>query len=246
MNFDPKLKVLCSRKEVDEYLARDGVRLPSNVKVEWCPSDTDYTEALEAGGVYLYPQVLALGLKFHLTDFIRDFLRRYRMVPSQLVVGVGALSWASRTPVTGSFLMLVGSRTSPPSTWLEEPRRADTKSGSENLIVNLANSDHDWHDTVIQIYGAWETVMQKDHGAVPTVWNKGTHMHREIPVTEEIEGPEPVSNWSRLPKLELVAGSKPSFHSPYCLGDSRRGRFCSRSQDGRGEGWRWGECCLAP
>ena len=42
-DFDPMPKILRSQKEVDEYLARYGVRLPSNVKVEWCPAETDYT-----------------------------------------------------------------------------------------------------------------------------------------------------------------------------------------------------------
>ena len=43
MDFDLMPKIFRSQKEVDEYLARYGVRLPSNVKVEWCPAETDYT-----------------------------------------------------------------------------------------------------------------------------------------------------------------------------------------------------------
>ena len=115
MNFDPKLKVLCSRKEVDEYLARDGVRLPSNVKVKWYPPDTDYTEAPEAGGVYLHPQLLALGLKFPLTNFVRDLLRHYRIAPSQLVGGWRVSSSASKPSATVLSLMPAWSRTSSPS-----------------------------------------------------------------------------------------------------------------------------------
>ena len=95
MNFDPTPKILCSQKEVDEYLARYGIRLPSNVKVEWRPAETDYKVAPKPGGVYLHPQILALGLKFSLTSFVRDLLRHFKVAPSQLVAGAGVSSWAS-------------------------------------------------------------------------------------------------------------------------------------------------------
>jgi len=36
IDFDSTLKALRSQKEVDEYLVRYGIRLPSNIKVEWC------------------------------------------------------------------------------------------------------------------------------------------------------------------------------------------------------------------
>ena len=55
MDFDSMPGILHSQKEVDEYLTRYDVRLPLNVKMEWCSSDTNYTEASEAGSVYLYP-----------------------------------------------------------------------------------------------------------------------------------------------------------------------------------------------
>jgi len=45
MDFDPKTWVLHSQKEVDAYLAKYGVRLPSNVQVESCPADTDFMMA---------------------------------------------------------------------------------------------------------------------------------------------------------------------------------------------------------
>ena len=91
MDFDPMLKILRSLKKVDKYLVWYGVRLSSNVKVEWCTLETDYTETPKAGGVYLHPQLLALGLKFPLTDFVRDLMHSYCMVPSQLIVGGGVL-----------------------------------------------------------------------------------------------------------------------------------------------------------
>jgi len=87
MDFDLTPKIFRNQKEVDGYLARYGIQLPSNIKVEWCPLDTDYTEAPKTGGVYLHSQILALGLKFSLMDFVRDLLHHYRMAPSQLVAG---------------------------------------------------------------------------------------------------------------------------------------------------------------
>jgi len=54
MDFDPKTSVLRS-EEVDAYLAKYSVRLPSNTQVEWCPADTDFTVAPSVGGLYLHP-----------------------------------------------------------------------------------------------------------------------------------------------------------------------------------------------
>jgi len=87
MDFDPTPKILRSQKEVDEYLANYGVRLSSNGKAEWCPVKTDYTMAPKRGSIYLHPQILALGMKFLLTSFIRDLLHYFKVTPSQLVAG---------------------------------------------------------------------------------------------------------------------------------------------------------------
>jgi len=81
--FQSHPKMLRNQKEADGYLER--YRLLLNVKVEWYPPDTDYIEAPEADGVYLRPQILAMGMKFLLTDFVRDLLRNYRNGP--LLVG---------------------------------------------------------------------------------------------------------------------------------------------------------------
>jgi len=61
------------------------------------------------------------------------------------------------------------------------------RSSSDKIIIKLVDNDHGWRDTIIRIYGAWETVIQKDHGAILTTWNKETLMHSEIPVMEEAE-----------------------------------------------------------
>ena len=82
MDFDHTLKILRSQKEVNEYLARYDIRLSLNVKVEWCPAETDYIVAPKISVVYLHPQILALGLKFPLTSFVRDLLRHFKVSPS--------------------------------------------------------------------------------------------------------------------------------------------------------------------
>ena len=63
-------KILRSQKEFDEYLVNYGVRLASIVKVEWYSAETDCRMALKTDGVYLHPQILALGLKFLLMSFV--------------------------------------------------------------------------------------------------------------------------------------------------------------------------------
>jgi len=45
MDFNLKTSILHSQKEVDAYLAKYGIRLLSNVQVEWCPAETDFTVA---------------------------------------------------------------------------------------------------------------------------------------------------------------------------------------------------------
>jgi len=55
MDFDPILKAIHNQKEVEDYLVKYGVHLPSNVKVEWCPPNTNYTKSSRIGGVYLHP-----------------------------------------------------------------------------------------------------------------------------------------------------------------------------------------------
>jgi len=55
MDFDPTPKALRNQEEVEAYLMKYGIRLPSNVKVKWCPPDTEYKKAIEARSVYLHP-----------------------------------------------------------------------------------------------------------------------------------------------------------------------------------------------
>ena len=61
MDFHPKLRVVHGQKEVGEYLALFGVRLPSKIEVEWCSPVIDVSVSPPAGGVYFHPRILALG-----------------------------------------------------------------------------------------------------------------------------------------------------------------------------------------
>ena len=47
------------------------------------------------------------------------------------------------------------------------------RSGLEKLIVNLADNNHGWRETVIRISGTWEAAAQKDCGVVLMAWNQG-------------------------------------------------------------------------
>ena len=87
MDFNPTSKTIRSQDEVEAYLTKYGVRLPSNVKTEWCPPDIEYTKAPKIGGVYLHPQVLPLELTFHMTSFINKHPTSLLRAPSQLVAG---------------------------------------------------------------------------------------------------------------------------------------------------------------
>jgi len=82
MNFDSRTTKLDSQTDVDEYLARYGVRLSPGVRVKLCPQDTEFVKSPPNDSVYMYPQILAFGLKLSLTKFIRSVLIYYMIVPS--------------------------------------------------------------------------------------------------------------------------------------------------------------------
>jgi len=50
----------------------------------------------------------------------------------------------------------------------------------------LANNDHDWRETVIREFGAWEAAAQKDCGVVPTTWNQGALQYSGVSVRAEV------------------------------------------------------------
>ena len=87
MDFDLKPRVLCGQKEVDEYLATYGIRLPSKIEVKWCSPKTDITVSPPITGVYFRTQSLVLRVKLLMTPFVRDVLARFKVPPSQWTPG---------------------------------------------------------------------------------------------------------------------------------------------------------------
>ena len=72
MDFDPKTSKLRKQEEVDKYLTMYACRLKPGIKIEFCPHDVNVSTAPSGGGVYMHPQVLALGLRLSMTKFIRS------------------------------------------------------------------------------------------------------------------------------------------------------------------------------
>ena len=59
-------------------------------------------------------------------------------------------------------------------------------SGLERLIVNLADNDYDWRETVIRVFGAWEAVAQKDR-VMSMTCNQGVLQHGSVSVAAEVQ-----------------------------------------------------------
>jgi len=57
----------------------------------------------------------------------------------------------------------------------------------EKLVVNLADSNHGWRETVICVCGATEAAIQKDHSVLPTAWNQGVLQHGGVSVTTKVQ-----------------------------------------------------------
>ena len=84
MDFNPRTMRLHSQADVDEYLARYGVRLYPIIKVKFCPQDTEFVKSPPNGGVYMHPQIQAPELKLPVTKFVRSVLTYYKIIPSQV------------------------------------------------------------------------------------------------------------------------------------------------------------------
>ena len=82
MDFDPKTSKL-RNQEVNKYLVSYGFFLNPGIKIKFCPHDVDISLALPNGGVYVHPQVLALGLRLPITSFVCSVLTFYEVAPSQ-------------------------------------------------------------------------------------------------------------------------------------------------------------------
>ena len=61
MDFDSKTSRLHNREEVDKYLKNYDFRLNPGIKIEFCHYGVDIFLAPPNDGVYMHPQVLALG-----------------------------------------------------------------------------------------------------------------------------------------------------------------------------------------
>jgi len=79
MDFDPKAR----NQEVDKYLAKYGFHLNPGIKVEFY-LHVDVPLAPRNDGLYMHPQVLAMGLRLPMTRFGRSVLTFFRVAPSQL------------------------------------------------------------------------------------------------------------------------------------------------------------------
>ena len=69
MDFDPAPTVLRTQEDVDKYLEKHRGPWQSGIKVEWYPP-MNVQECCPNGGVYFHPQILALGVRLPLIDFV--------------------------------------------------------------------------------------------------------------------------------------------------------------------------------
>ena len=114
--------------------------------MEWCSPEIDITVSPPASGVYVHPQILALGVKLPMTPFVRDVLVHFKVPPSQLtlgawqnVLGFEALCFAF-TPATygvEEFSAVCVIRKSH-----QDARSFVPRSRCDMLIINQVNSDH--------------------------------------------------------------------------------------------------------
>jgi len=89
MDFDPKTSKHRDQEAVDKYLASYSFHLNLGIKIKFCPHSVDVSLAPpNKDGVYMHPQVLALGLRLPTTRFIRSVLI-FLQGCSLLVVGDG-------------------------------------------------------------------------------------------------------------------------------------------------------------
>jgi len=116
-----------------------------------------------AGGIYLHPQILALGLKLPLTNFVRDILCHFKVVPSQLLVG----AWCIILGFKDLCVSFVPNSCRHEELYAIYSMRKTNKddrffipqSGCDRLIINLVDNDHGWRDTVI--LGLGRRLLQK-------------------------------------------------------------------------------------
>jgi len=85
MDFDSKKSKLRDQEVVNRYLASYDFCLNLRIKIEFYSHGVDVSLAPHNGeGVYMYPQVLAQGLRLPMTRFVRSVLTFYKVATSQL------------------------------------------------------------------------------------------------------------------------------------------------------------------
>jgi len=146
MDFYLKTSKLCDQEAVDKYLAIYGFHLNSEIKIESCLHGVDVSSAPPKGeGVYMHPQVLALGLRLSMTKFVHSVLTFYKVTPSQLsaiawrtILGFEALCdlYALEACQLEVFSVAYSLRKT-----IQSARYFFPQSRVEKIIVNMVNSD---------------------------------------------------------------------------------------------------------
>ena len=127
-------------------MASYGFCFNPRIKIEFCPYGVDVSlDSPNKDGVYMHPQVLALGLRLSMLRFIRSVLIFYRVASSQLsamalctVLGFKAICDLYAPKV-------VNIRSSAPHNRKGGPLKVHAtllSSGVEKIIVNMVNNDH--------------------------------------------------------------------------------------------------------
>ena len=114
-----------------------------------CHGDAPY------GGMFIHPQILALGMKLPLIAFIHNVLSYFRVALSQLTVGAWLILLRFEA-LCNCFLLEVCGCEEICAAYLMRKGPQDARSfapqkGCDRLIVNQSDSDHGCSDSVIMV-----------------------------------------------------------------------------------------------
>ena len=134
--------------------------------VEWCPLKTDVTVAPPHDGVFIHPQILALGMKLPLTTFVHNVLSYFRVAPSQLTMGVWRILLGFEA-LCNRFLLEACGREEFYTVYMmrkgpQDARSFSPQKGCNRLIVNQPDNDYGWRDSVIRLVRPWEAAAEED------------------------------------------------------------------------------------
>jgi len=153
MSFDPKTSVLRSQKKVDAYLVKYGICPSSNIQVEWCPVDTDFTMAAPCRRSIPSSPDLGIGVEASFNELSQSCVT-LRFAPH--VVGGGLVHHSGLRSLVCFFCpQLVPSEDFCAIYSMRKTNQGDRffipQSGCDKLIVNLVDIDHGWRDFVIRV-----------------------------------------------------------------------------------------------